>query len=80
MALFSFKSGKRVKTPERPAFDPETEEAAVRCSICTGEQVAGFQHKSDGRFVPVQLLQSERDLDDFRVRYGLEGQEIKKIY
>ena len=66
--------------PRRMAWNPEEETPVIRCSICTGEQVAGFQHKSDGRFVPVQLLQSERDLDDFRVRYGLEGQEIKKIY
>ena len=78
MALFSFKSGKRVKTPERPAFDPETEEAAVRCSICTGEQVAGFRSKSTGHFREIMLIRPPDDLEEFKRSCGVES--CKKIF
>ena len=50
----------------------------IRCSICTGEQVAGFR-REDGRFEEVMLLRSPDDLADFKARYGIQG-EIEKIY
>lgn len=50
----------------------------IRCSICTGEQVAGFR-REDGRFEEVMLLRSPADLADFKTRYGIQG-EIEKIY
>ena len=31
-------------------FDPETQTPVIRASICTGERVAGFKNKADGRF------------------------------
>jgi len=63
---------------------PETREAArgipaIRCSICTGEQVAGFRVPETGRFEEVLLLRSPEDLDRFRKKYGIEG-EIEKFY
>ena len=30
------------------AYDPSLKRPALRCSICTGEQVAGFKNLSDG--------------------------------
>ncbi len=60
-------------------YDPERLTPAIRCSICTGEQVAGFREKATGRFVDVVLLKSPQDLEDFRQQYGIEG-EIEKIY
>ena len=52
---------------------------AIRCSICTGEQVAGFRHPEPGRFEEVMLLRTPRDLEVFRSVYGITG-EIEKIY
>lgn len=50
----------------------------IRCSICTGEQVAGFRHE-DGRFEEVMLIRNAADLAGFREAYGIEG-EIEKFY
>lgn len=50
----------------------------IRCSICTGEQVAGFR-REDGRFEEVMLLRGPADLEAFRAQYGIQG-EIEKIY
>lgn len=52
---------------------------AIRCSICTGEQVAGFRFKETGRFEEVMLLRSPEDLARFREQYGITG-EIEKFY
>lgn len=51
----------------------------IRCSICTGEQVAGFQRIDDGGFEEVMLIRSEADLRAFREQYGITG-DIEKIY
>ena len=37
-------------------FDPETQYAVIRSSICTGEKVAGFKNKTDGHFIEVMLI------------------------
>ena len=51
----------------------------IRCSICTGEQVAGFRRKTDGSFEEVMLIRGEGELRQFKDLYGIEG-EIEKIY
>ena len=51
----------------------------IRCSICTGEQVAGFRRKSDGSFEEVMLIRDDGDLRQFRELYGIK-EEIEKIY
>ena len=63
----------------KPGYDPETRTPMIRCSICTGEQVAGFRRKDTGTFEEVMLIRSDEDLQAFRDTYGIEG-EIKKIY
>jgi hypothetical protein len=75
MGLFSLKSPKKVSTPP---FDPDAEEPAVRCSICTGEQVAGFRNKSTGHFREVTLIRTPKDLETFKKDYGVEN--VKKIF
>ena len=60
-------------------YDRETQEPALRCSICTGEQVAGFRRLDTGAFEEVTLLKDPDDLARFREEYGIEG-EIEKIY
>ena len=66
----------RPKKETEPAALPG--EPVIRCSICTGEQVAGFR-RADGRFEEVMLLRSPADLEAFRAQYGIRG-EIEKIY
>ena len=69
------------KEPARkaPAYDPDQMTPVIRCSICTGEQVAGFRHREDGRFEEVMLIRSTEDLEAFRARYGITG-DIAKFY
>lgn len=51
----------------------------IRCSICTGEQVAGFRRLDTGAFEEIMLLRGAEDLRQFREIYGIT-EEIEKIY
>ena len=73
MGLFRKKEKER-KPQEMPKGKP-----AIRCSICTGEQVAGFRNQEIGRFEEVMLLKTPEDLERFKQQYGIIG-EIEKIY
>ena len=53
-------------------FDPETQTAVIRSSICTGEKVAGFKNKKDGHFTEVMLIRSPEDEKQFKEIYGIE--------
>lgn len=59
------------------AYDPKKLEPAIRCSICTGEQTAGFRDRQTGQFRDVMLLRGEADLAAFREEYGVEGPIVK---
>lgn len=59
-------------------YDEAKHEAVIRCSICTGEQVAGFRSREDGNFVGVMVIQSEKDLESFKRLYRVD--DVKKIY
>ena len=61
-------------------YDPATYTPVIRCSICPGEQVAGFRDKTTGKIEDILLLQSERDLKKFRELYGLGDKKKKKVY
>ena len=54
---------------DKPTFSPETHDAVIRSSICTGEKVAGFKSKKDGHFYEVMLIRSGKDLEDFKREY-----------
>ena len=71
----------RKRKPSSPAaaYDAEKLTPVLMCSICTGEQTAGFQDKATGKFLGVVRIASEKDLAEFRRQYGITG-EIKKIY
>ena len=63
------------------AYDPAAQRPALRCSICTGEQVAGFVDNATGHFAEVQLIRSPGDLEAFRRRYGIPPDyALEKIY
>lgn len=67
------------KKTQLKKYDSTKLEPAVRSSICTGEQVAGFINKETGSFTEIMLLKEPRDLEDFKAKYGIEG-EIKVFY
>jgi len=50
----------------------------LRCSICTGEQTAGFRDNATGAFHEIMLIRNEQDLDEFKKTYGVN--ELKKEY
>ena len=68
------------KKVERPIveFNPDKERAILKCSICNGEQVAGFKDKQTGHFTEVMLIKNGQDLDAFMEMYDLSA--ISKEY
>jgi hypothetical protein len=67
MSLFGKKQKPDIK------FDPETQYAVIRSSICTGEKVAGFKNKKDGHFTEVMVIRSSADEKIFKEMYGIES-------
>lgn len=59
-------------------FDPEKQYAVIRCSICTGEKVAGFKSKEDGHFTEVMLIRTDKEEERFKKMYNLKT--VKKEY
>ena len=60
-------------------YDEKIRRPAIRSSICTGEKVAGFENLETGKFEEIQLIQSPKDIEDFKKRYGIQG-DLKTIY
>jgi len=52
-------------------YDSENQRPVLRCSICTGEQVAGFKDIRSGKFEEVMLIRDDKDLDSFKKMYDL---------
>ena len=73
MGLFKKKAQKQV-----PGYDPDIHKPVIRCSICTGEQIAGFKNLATGKFTEVILIRNESDLESFMKDYGLKS--IEKEY
>ncbi len=67
------------KKESPPAFPAEKYEPVLRCSICTGEQVACMREREGGKLREIMLIRDEEDLERFRKLYGVTG-EIRKIY
>ena len=70
--------GRRRKM-ESKSYDRSKLEPAIRKSICTGEEVAGFVDKASGRFSSAMLLKSSKDLEEFKAEWGID-EEIRIIY
>lgn len=60
------------------SYDRENQKPVLKCSICTGEQVAGFKNIHTGKFEDIMLIRDEGDLEYFKQQYGVE--EIIKEY
>lgn len=58
-------------------FNPETQYAVIRSSICTGEKVAGFKNKTNGHFTEVMLIRSPTDEKEFKETYGIESLKVE---
>lgn len=60
------------KTVEKKEYDRENLRPVLRCSICTGEQIAGFKNRHTGKFEEVMLIRNQKDLDLFMEMYGID--------
>ena len=69
--------GNRKKKETTVQFDPGTQYAVIRSSICTGEKVAGFKNKTDGHFTEVMLIRSAADEKEFKETYGVESLKVE---
>ena len=59
-------------------FDMQLYKPVLKCSICTGEQVAGFKNLTTGKFEEVMLIRNEKELASFKELYGIS--ELGKEY
>ena len=66
------------KAAAKKSYDKENQRPVIKCSICTGEQVAGFMDRKTGKFQEVMLIVNAEDLKLFKDMYGLE--EVEKVY
>ena len=58
-------------------FDPAKQEAVVRCSVCTGERVAGFRDRADGHFTEVMVLRTPEEEKRFKELYGIDTLRVE---
>ena len=59
------------KKPQRPKYDKTNKKAVLKCSICNGEQVAGFKDLDTGHFDEIMLIRNAVDLDSFMEMYDV---------
>lgn len=62
----------------KKTYDHENQKPILKCSICTGEQAAGFKDIHTGRFEEIMLIRDDKDLETFKKMYGLG--EVEKEY
>ncbi len=66
------------KKQEVKSYDKEQQKAVLRCSICTGEQVAGFKNLKTGKFEEVTVIRDDAELEEFKKLYQID--QIEKEY
>ena len=76
MGLFK----KTRETPPLPDFPAAEYEPVIRCSICTGEQVACMRSRSTGKLHEVMFLRSPEDLETFCRNYRVRPEDLRKVY
>ena len=74
MSIFGKKKQKK-----RISYDPESQQPALKTSICTGEMVAGFIDVSTGKFHDYELIRNDADLIGFCEGCGVSEEELKRI-
>ena len=68
----------RKKQLVKKEYDRANQKPVLRCSICSGEQVAGFKNIHTGQWEEVMLIKNEEDLETFKRMYDLK--EVAKEY
>ena len=76
--MFSFFHSSKDKKPASLAYDPQVKTPAIRCSICTGEQVGGLRDLKTGAFEEIMMIRGSEDLLRFQQMVGQE--DIPKFY
>jgi len=71
MRIFQPKKQKRT-------YDRDNCRPVLHCSICTGEQLAGFKDIHTGKFEEAAVIHNDRELREFMDVYGIES--ISKEY
>lgn len=66
------------KPVARKSYDPAVQKPVLHCSICNGEQVAGFKDLKTGKFEEITVIRSPEELQKFKNEYGIT--EITKEY
>ena len=59
------------KKSEKIPYNKTNKKAVLKCSICTGEQVAGFKDIHTGHFDEIMLIRDAADLDTFMEMYDV---------
>ena len=59
------------KKPQKKTYDKENQKPVLHCSICSGEQVAGFKNIHIGKFEDITLIRNEGDLKKFMEMYDI---------
>jgi len=62
----------RAPSPSFKIYDPSVEKPIVKCSICTGEQTAGFKNLTTGKYHEVVAIKTDEDLQQFMKVYGIK--------
>lgn len=62
----------RKKRIEKKTYDKESLRPVLKCSICNGEQVAGFRNIHTGKFEEIILIRNEFDLNAFKEMYDID--------
>lgn len=66
------------KKLEKKTYDRQNQRPVLKCSICNGEQVAGFKDINTGKFQEIMLIRDEAELDIFMEMYDIDN--ISKEY
>ncbi len=61
------------------SYDKEKKKPVIKCSICNGEQIAGFMDIHTGAFEEITLIRNDIELEEFMHQYGIT-QIPEKIY
>ena len=71
--MFGIKKKQKNVTYDSPDWKP-----VLRCSICTGEKVAGFKNVHTGEFKEQVLIRNDAELEQFKKKYQIT--DITKEY
>lgn len=64
------------KKTKKLQYDKENQIPVLKCSICNGEQVAGFKDIRTGKFEEVMFIRNQTDLDSFKELYGGDRKSV----